>query len=1056
MSDGSWRQSNWVPLKGALQTPAEVANFGRPVEKLGHHLPDYDGFDGSELVMGNTNMPLKQNRALTWLIDSLPGIVFVATRVSSATGDVNWLMTYLSEGCVCLTGYRSDELVGDRAITTYTALTHPDDWPRVQQATQRAIAAQQSYGVEYRIRTRSGSEKWLWEKGYGVFDADGNLLSLEGLITDITDRKLAEEAFCSSEAQFRAIFQNAAIGIGSTSRDGYILRSNASLQRMLGYSAEELGQLCFADYTHPDDLTIDVTLYQELIDGTRDHYHLEKRYFRKDGQVLWAHLTVSAVRDAKGGFQFAFGMTEDITERKQAEESLRQAELKYRSIFENAVEGVFQTSIDGHYLTVNPMLARIYGYASPEELITSLTDIRQQLYVDPACRDRFAQLMRSQGFVQGFESQVYRRDGSTIWISESARLLYNERGDVVGYEGTVEDITQRKRVELELQQRDSLLQGLAEATNYLLTHPNLETAMPEVLAIIGQAARADRVSVCENHPHPKQGEAAMSLRFEWGASELARSDRANLQNVSYSAAGMANWYAAFSQGSSIVEQVQPGSQSQSPFLWQSGVCSILAVPVFVDAHLWGYIRFDQCQTERQWTAIEESIFIAIAANIGSAIKRQQTEAEMRHQAFHDDLTGLPNRALFNYRLPQAIDLARQEGQLLAVLFLDLDRFKTINDTLGHAVGDRLLQQVTDRLTSCLRREHTIARWGGDEFTVILPRIESAAEAAAVAKTISLSMKPAFYLEGHELHTTSSIGIALYPYNGKDAQTLLKNADAALYHAKAQGRNSFQFYHTTINSQATELLALDNNLHQALERDEFTVYYQPQINVVTGAVTQMEALLRWQHPRLGLVSPKTFISLAEENGLIVTIGEWVLRTACAQNTVWQAIGLPPVRVAVNLSARQFEQPNLVDRVAQILQETHLDPSYLELEITETAAMQDAEFTTHILHRLQAMGIRIAMDDFGTGYSSLTYLKKFPLDTLKIDQSFVRDLTKDADDMAIISAIITLAQGLDLTVVAEGVETQAQLETLRSLNCFEMQGYWFSPALDATAATEFLRQ
>ena len=1006
---------------------------------------------GTILRLKKTETGLIENQQqLTRLINSLPGIVF------SATGDTAWSMTFLSQGCFRLTGYYSDELVGDRATTTYEALTHPDDLPNVLETIRHAVSAKHPYVVEYRIRTKSGDEKWLWEKGYGVFDANGQLLNLEGFITDITDRKQAEDALRSSEAQFRAVFHNAAIGIGATTKDGHIQESNRALQRMLGYTEEELKTLNFAEFTHPDDLALDIALFQDLVAGYRDHFELEKRYLCKNGQVCWVHLTVSAVRDAHGKFLFAFGLSEDISERKQTEEALRQAETKYRSIFENAVEGIFQTTVDGHYLTVNPMLARIYGYNSPSELMATLTDIQHQLYVDHDRRLEFIQLMRNQGAVWGFESQVYRQDGSIIWISECARALYNNQGELIGYEGTVEDITQRKHAELELHRRDALLRGVAEATNCLLTHSNVQLAIPEVLAILGRASGVDRVYLYENHPHPMTDEVSMSLRFEWTQASIESGiDKPYWQNLPYSAHGMMRWYALFNQGQSVGGIIREFPTVEREFLRADGILAILMVPVFVDSQLWGYIGFDECTIERPWSASEESILMAIAASIGVAIKRQHTEEQMRYQAFHDTLTGLPNRSLFNHRLLEAIDHASQTGELLAVLFLDLDRFKTINDTLGHAVGDQLLQQATARLTQCLRQEDTIARWGGDEFTLILPNLKSSNAAARIAQRIFTALKPSFHLNRHELHISGSIGIALYPYHGNDAQTLLKNADAALYAAKAQGRNHFRFYNTTINPQATKLLTLDHHLHQALERNEFVIHYQPQINIGTGTITQMEALVRWQHPQLGLIPPKTFISLAEENGMIVPIGEWVLRVACAQNVLWQTSGLPPIRIAVNLSARQFEQPNLVERIAQILQKTGLDPQFLELEITETAAMRDIDFTTKILRKLQTMGIRIALDDFGTGYSSLSYLKKFPLHTLKIDQSFVHDIAHDREDVAIITAMITLARGLNLSVVAEGVETQIQVERLQSLGCTEMQGYRFSRPVDVSTATELLR-
>ncbi|MBD0335177.1 MAG: EAL domain-containing protein, partial [Cyanobacteria bacterium Co-bin13] len=485
-----------------------------------------------------------------------------------------------------------------------------------------------------------------------------------------------------------------------------------------------------------------------------------------------------------------------------------------------------------------------------------------------------------------------------------------------------------------------------------------------------------------------------------------------------------------------------------------GILSILMMPIFLDEQLWGYIGFDACRSERQWSGNEESILVAIAASLGGAIKRQRTEEQMRYQAFHDALTGLPNRTFFNRQLPLAINQARQLQQSLAVVFLDLDRFKIINDTLGHAVGDQLLHQVTQRLVQQLRVEDTIARWGGDEFTLILPNLQAPNNVAHIAQRLSKALQPVFQLDGHELHISSSMGIALFPQDGEDLTTLLQNADAAMYRAKEQGRNNYQFYTTTLNSEASQRLTLENSLHHALERQEFVIHYQPQINVDTGQVIQVEALLRWQHRELGLISPQTFIPLAEETGLIVAIGEWVLRQACRQSRRWQQAGLPNLRVAVNLSARQLQHPSLVATIKAILRESDLQPQTLELEITETAAMRDVDTTIETLQTLRRIGVRISMDDFGTGYSSLSYLKKFPLHGLKIDRAFVRDVAQNAQDRAMVMAIIAMTRGLHLNVVAEGVETQDQLTCLRSMGCAEMQGFLFSHPLPAEEITAYL--
>jgi diguanylate cyclase (GGDEF)-like protein/PAS domain S-box-containing protein len=784
--------------------------------------------------------------------------------------------------------------------------------------------------------------------------------------------------------------------------------------------------------------------------------HLVESEVDLDGQQIWQEVSKIPIRNAAGEVIGLLGTIEDITDRCRVEEALKQAEQKYRSIFENAVEGIFQSSIDGKYLTVNPMLARLYGYDSVEQLTDSLSDIQHQLYVDPNRRTEFIRLLQEQDVVRGFESEVYQRDGNKIWILENARAIRDAEGRLLGCEGTVEDITDRKRAEAALHRRDSLLQGVADATHYLLTNSDCEQAIAQAIAALGTAAHVDRVYIFENHPHPQTGEISMSTRFEWTRPEIPPIlHQSRWQNLPYISSGLGRWYRTLASGQSIPGIVRFLPKAEQKLLSQEKILSMLMVPIFVEEEFWGYIGLDDCHSEREWSKNEESILMAIAASIGVVLQRRWTEDMIRYQAFHDLLTGLPNRILFGDRLLQALTQAQLHQSMIAVMFLDLDRFKTINDTLGHAIGDQLLQNSAQRLISCIRESDIVARWGGDEFTLLLPQVACAEDAAQIAQRILEVMQPAFNLEGYELYVTSSIGIALSPQDGTDAQSLLKNADAALYRAKDQGRNNYQFYNAAISSEVSELLILDNSLHHALERQEFIIYYQPQINVHTGQVTQMEALLRWQHPDLGIIPPQKFISLAEENGLIIPIGEWVLQRACAQCKAWQAMNLSPVRMAVNLSVRQFQQPQLIEKIMQVLQTTELDPALLELEITETAAMRNIDFSIGVLHELRARGVRISMDDFGMGYSSLSHLKKFPLDTLKIDRSFIQDLADHSEDIAIITAILTLGQGLKLSVVAEGVETETQMNCLRSLHCQEMQGYWFSPPLDAQAATQFLQ-
>ncbi|HKB81965.1 MAG TPA: EAL domain-containing protein [Burkholderiales bacterium] len=429
--------------------------------------------------------------------------------------------------------------------------------------------------------------------------------------------------------------------------------------------------------------------------------------------------------------------------------------------------------------------------------------------------------------------------------------------------------------------------------------------------------------------------------------------------------------------------------------------------------------------------------------------------ELQRQALHDPLTKLPNRVLLEDRLDQALVHSNRFGTVCAILFVDLDRFKTVNDSLGHFVGDELLRAVAARLETLVRGEDTVSRLGGDEFVILLKEIGNTADAAAVAHKILEGLGRAFRVHTHELFITPSIGVSLFPSHGKNAQTLLTNADAAMYSAKKQGRNNVQVFAADMNTSFPERLKLETDLRRALERHEFELHYQPMIDIQLGRMVGMEALLRWRHPDRGLVSPADFIPLAEETGLIVPIGRWVLEEACAQNKAWQNKGLGKLRVSVNISAVQFRQRDLLETIARALTQSGLAPEDLEVEITESTVMQNASEATVTLERLSRTGVLISIDDFGTGYSSLSYLKSFPINTLKIDRSFIRDISVDRDDAAIVRAIIGLAHNLRLRVVAEGVETEQQLEFLRSLESDEYQGYYCSRPLAAADFELYMR-
>lgn len=444
-------------------------------------------------------------------------------------------------------------------------------------------------------------------------------------------------------------------------------------------------------------------------------------------------------------------------------------------------------------------------------------------------------------------------------------------------------------------------------------------------------------------------------------------------------------------------------------------------------------------------------FISSGKDMSESIQAQE---RLHHLAHHDALTGLPNRVLFVERLKHALQRANHRKRAVAVMFLDMDRFKMVNDTLGHEAGDRLLQAMAARLLACVREGDTIARFGGDEFAGLLNDVASPEDVAPIVGKFLEALAPPFVIDGHELFVGGSIGVSLYPDDGTDPQTLMKNADTAMYSAKQRGGNSSEFYYAGMNENALARLSLETGLRHALDRQEFSVQYQPQIDLKNGEVVGFEALLRWDRPDGGPVSPKVFIPILEETGLIVAVGEWMLRTACEQHRAWRAAGLPPLRMAVNISSRQFEGGDLTETLRRVLQDAAMPAEFLELEITESILMKNAARDMEALQTLNALGMRFAIDDFGTGYSSLTYLKRFPIDILKIDKAFVRDITDNGDDAAIVRAIITMAQSLGIQALAEGVETREQVEFLRHQGCDLIQGYYFSPPLSASEAERFL--
>ncbi|MDX2272451.1 MAG: EAL domain-containing protein [Cyanobacteriota bacterium] len=971
----------------------------------------------------------------------------IGIKVTNLKGEV----VDCNPAMLAMLGYSGGEL----QTQPFARFTHPEDLPQELALYEELASGQRhSYQLEKRFLRRDGQIFWGRLTVSLVRDSQNQPLFSFGMVEDITERQQALEALQGSQQMLRLVMDNIPQAIFWKDRHLVYVGCNQ-------VAAQDMGLPSPAHVVGKTDLDLGWLPHQQEAFRDYDQQVLASQQpisydlwemVMADGNRAWVSINKVPLWNAAGEVVGVLGTYRDITRRVQVEEALRQAEAKYRSIFENAVEGIFQSNIHGQLLTANPMLAKILGYDSPEALMQSVPT-SQQLYVDPQRWQTFTQRIRAEGMVMGFESEVYHRAGHKIWISECARPVHDPSGAMIGFEGTVEDISKRKQSEVELRQRDSLLQGAAEATHVLLTCRDLPTAMQQVLEIVGQAAAMDRVALYQLQEDPSRLSPLCHRRYLWTAQPEEEGSHRLLDFPILPL--FADWYTTLGSGSPITATLEHLPPEQQVIFHPRAYGSVLISPILVASQLWGFISCLACQANRLCFKGEESVLTALAGSLGSAIERQQSQDQMYYQARRDPLTTLPNRLWFAEKLRKALAEAEQHHRQMAVLFLDLDRFKMVNDSLGHTVGDSLLIEMARRLGQCLSPHDTVARWGGDEFTVLLTQVPSPEAVSKAAETILQSLKPPTLIDGHELFVTGSIGIALYPQDGDQAETLIKHADAALYRAKDQNRSHFQFYTSDFSSQASELLSLGNSLHRALERQEFVVYFQPLVNLQSGRITCLEALVRWQHPELGLVPPGRFIPLAEDNGLIIPLGELVLRQACQQVVAWHEVGFGSLGIAVNLSVRQFQQPQLVNNIQQILIETGLPSHHLELEVTESLAMQDASQTIRWLQELKAMGTQIAIDDFGTGYSSLNYLKQFPIDTLKIDRSFVHSLARDTRDMAIVSTVIALGNGLGLKVIAEGVETQEQYELLRQLDCDEIQGYWFSRPLPAPEVGELLR-
>lgn len=864
---------------------------------------------------------------------------------------------------------------------------------------------------------------------YPYRNSDGTIAGVVTVGQDITEIKRAqaereaalrarEEALQEREEALRQLnrseqrlslhLQQTPLGAVEWDTSFCITAWNAAAERIFGYTREEaLGQHG-CDLLVPTDNRLQVdTVWQALLTGkggARSHNENTTR----DGRIIVCEWYNTPLIGDDGRVLGIASLVQDITEQERAAGALEASENRFRSVVEGLNEGILITGMNDTITYANERMAEMTGYA----LMNLIGQRASALLAEPEQWEEAQNRRPRREAAASFELKMQRQDGSPFWALVNTAPFKDGAGRVTGMVGAISDISSRKKAEGD--RESALAAAQAEETRFRLLTENASDIItildargivryqsPSVMRLLGYAEEELLGRAALSLVHPEDLPAVEAELFATRRRAGAPSDP-------------------------VLYRFRHRDGS---WRWLESI----------GTNLLGYKNVR-----------------GILVNTRDITERRLAEEEMRWQATHDPLTGLPNRAYFLERLGQSLVVARRRRESLAVLFLDLDRFKHINDTLGHERGDQLLQMVAQRLTDCLPPNAVLARMGGDEFTVLLAGISRPDEAETMANLLLEALRPPVALGAHEFYVGGSIGVSLFPLDGSDADTLLKNADVAMYRAKEQGGGN-RLYTPTMSAAVFEHVVLESSLHRALEQGEFILYYQPQVEAVSGRLIGLEALVRWQHPQMGLIGPDAFISLAESTGLIGRLGDWVLRAACTQAAKWQhqtGRFAPVVPVAVNVSARQFRAPGFADHIAGLLAETGLEPRRLNLELTESVLMEEGETNVGTLRRLKRLGVQLSVDDFGTGYSSLAYLRRFPLDTLKIDRAFVRDIVFEEADRAVVKAMVDLAHALKLSVVAEGVEQEAQRESLLALGCDSLQGYLVSRPVPAEAAGDFL--
>lgn len=836
---------------------------------------------------------------------------------------------------------------------------------------------------------KDGAEIPIEDSAAPIRNENGMMQGVVLVFRDVTARKQAENRLKETKEQLESFIKHAADAIAMFDLEGHVLQINEAFEKIFGWTEKEV--IGHKLPSIPQNRLQEMEEIYEEVKCGRQIIGLETVRQHKDGRRIDVSVTYSPVRDAKGNVVAVSGIARDISERKRREKE----EKRLLAILEKTTDFVSIADSHGRVVYYNRAARNILGIGEEEDLSRITIPDTHPKWANRLIRNEGLPTAAREGVWSG-ETAFLSRDGREIPVHQIILAHQSEDGHVEYYSTVARDLTEMKRSQEKERLAAKVFESVTEGILVTDANGTIVSVNPAFTEITGYSEEE------------AVGQKPSLLRSGWHNADFYKE----------------MW-------TSILEKGQ----------WKG--------------EIWDRRKNDEIYLEEitiRAVKDEQGMTTHYVGVFKDITLRKQMEKHIEYQAYHDALTGLPNRTFFFDRLAERIAHAQQHQQMLAVLFLDLDRFKFINDTLGHSMGDFLLQKVAERLRRCVRETDMISRFGGDEFVLLLSDLSSREDAVQVAETIFEALTQPFVLNGQEYSISTSMGISLYPADGKDGETLIRNADTAMYRAKEQ-RNHYQFFMPSLSLLSSERLKLGNDLRKALKREELLLQYQPKVDLTTGELIGVEALVRWRHPELGIISPLKFIPIAEETGLILPLGEWVLNTACRQIKTWQEEGLPPVRVAVNLSMAQFQQKDLAERIAGILKESGLPPHLLELELTESMVMQNPETTSQLLQELKEIGIQISLDDFGTGYSSLSYLKRLPIDAIKMDRSFVQNLPNE-EDTSLVRAIINLAHSLNMKVTAEGVETEEQIRILSSCQCDEIQGYYFSPPVSAEEIKELL--